>query len=416
MRFAISLLFLFMLAPTSADAKEQTRQLLVTFKNDHAQYQSAGFQPPYRARKRYAVAASVRRDAKAIADEYSLVELEQWPLASLSVYCYVFEIGSDGSDAVLAALSQDDRVESAQWLNTFQTQSVMPAAYNDTYVEMQHSLNTISLAQAHRYSRGEGVRVAVVDSDADHEHEDLDGSIRRTDHLEHANYVRDRRHGTAVASVIGANANNALGIVGVAPDAIIEVAEACWLGGESDDSVCDTFTLAKALDAMFLEPPHVINLSLCGPDDMLLQRILQQLIDKGVVVVAAAANSGGGEMVFPANMPGVISVASIGDRESVVLPGTVYAPGDNILVAVPSNDYEFRSGSSLATAHVSGIVALLIANFPTMPASEIRDHLLQSQVPLEDDQVAVNACRAMELAEPSVNCSQPADPRKLAER
>ena len=119
----IRLMLVLILLPLPVSADDSTRQLLVTFKNENVQYQSAGFQPPYRARKRYAVAASVRRDARAIADEYSLIELEQWPLKSLSVYCYVFEIQSGRSEGVVAALSIDARVDSAQWLNTFQTQS-----------------------------------------------------------------------------------------------------------------------------------------------------------------------------------------------------------------------------------------------------------------------------------------------------
>lgn len=407
MRWLLACCLIVLASPQAFAATEKSRQLLVTFKNENARYQSAGFQPPYRARKRYAVSAAVRRDARAVAVEYSLTELEQWPLASLSVYCYVFEVASNDAPAVLAALNKDARVESAQWMNRFETQAARQTEYNDTYAEMQHGLATISLAQAHQYSRGAGVRVAVVDSDVDHKHEDLIGSVSRTHYLDHADYPRDRRHGTAVASVIGANANNSLGIVGVAPDATIEVAEACWLDNESDSSVCDTFSLAKALDAMFLDPPDILNLSLCGPEDALLQRVLQRLIAQGVVVVAAAANSGDSKQVFPASMDGVIAVASIGqggNRGGNATIETVYAPGDKILVAVPMNDYEFRSGSSLATAHVSGIAALLKASFPEMQTSDIKATLLLSQVAGDQDVVAVNACRVFELAEASMSC------------
>ena len=407
MRLFLAVCLILFLAPPSFAATKESRQLLVTFKNENAQYQSAGFQPPYRARKRYAVSAAVRRNARAIAAEYSLTELEQWPLVSLSVYCYVFEVAGEHATAVLAALKKDARVESAQWMNTFETQAVEQPGYNDTYVQMQHGLDTISLAQAHQFSRGAGVRGAVVDSDADHRHEDLSGSISRTRYLDHADYPRDRRHGTAVASIIGANANNALGMVGVAPDAKIEVAEACWLANDRETSICDTFSLAKALDAMFLAPPDIVNLSLCGPEDALLARILRSLIDQGVVVVAAAANVDDNKSAFPASMPGVIAVASIGqrgDRGAQAMVETVYAPGDKILVAVPQDNYEFRSGSSLATAHVSGIAALLKASFPEMPTSEIKATLLRSQAAGDEDVMAVNACRVFELVNASMSC------------
>ena len=404
MRILIQIAIVLMLLPLPVLADDSTRKLLVTFKDENAQYQSAGFQPPYRARKRYAVAASVRRDARAIADEYSLTELEQWPLSSLSVYCFVFEVANDRSKGVIAALSSDARVDSAQWLNTFQTQSRMESAYNDTYVSMQPGLDVISLSQAHNYSQGAGVRVAVVDSDADHKHEDLDGAIKRTNHLEHGSYERDQQHGTAVASIIGAGANNAIGIVGVAPAASLEMAEACWHDQQSDQAMCDTFSLAKALDAMFLKPPDVVNLSLCGPNDVLLERILKKLIEREVVVVAAASNAGSNTLAFPGNMPDVISVDSISNDVQQNPTTTVYAPGEQILVAVPNDDYVFKSGSSLATAHVSGIVALLMANSPAITAAEVRSILLRSQSPLETGQVAVNACRALKLARPSISC------------
>ena len=83
----------------------------------------------------------------------------------------------------------------------------------------------------------------------------------------------------------------------------------------------------------------------------------------------------------------------------------VYAPGDKILVAVPKDDYEFRSGSSLATAHVSGIAALLKASFPDMQPSEIKATLLLSQITGEEDVVAVNACRVFDLTQATMSCN-----------
>jgi subtilisin family serine protease len=87
-----------------------------------------------------------------------------------------------------------------------------------------------------------------------------------------------------------------------------------------------------------------------------------------------------------------------------MLTKTVYAPGNEILVAVPSDDYEFKSGSSLAAAHVSGIIALLKAKVPQTSADEVREILTLSQSNLETGQVAVNACRVLALAQQSISC------------
>jgi len=399
-RLILVLLFL----PTAGLADDAVRQVLVTFKNDNARYEAAGFQAPYRARKRYALSPHIRKDARAIAREHSMVELEQWPLKSLAVYCFVFEVAGADAATVVAALAKDPRVESAQFLQEFKTQAEERVPYDDTYVAMQHGLDTIELAAAHRFSRGEGVRIAVVDSDADDSHEDLRGSMKRSKHVDLTDQERDRHHGTAVASVIAARANNALGMVGVAPAATLEVAEACWRGSESGQAVCDSFSLAKALDAMFDAPPDVINMSLSGPEDPLLRRILARLIERGATVVAASPNTGSSLAGFPASMREVIPVASMGEPDDLTDEKPVFAPGERILVAVPRNEYEFQSGSSLAAAHVSGIVALLKANSSDLDSDEIRDYLYESQIGRDAEERVVNACRALQLARTEVTC------------
>src|SRR5690606_40707066 len=64
----------------------------------------------------------------------------------------------------------------------------------------------------------------------------------------------DNTHGTAIASVIGANANNAKGMVGIAPDSRMELYVACWAEQGVFGAVCDSFTLAKALDTLLNDP------------------------------------------------------------------------------------------------------------------------------------------------------------------
>jgi subtilisin family serine protease len=102
-------------------------------------------------------------------------------------------------------------------------------------------------------------------------------------------------------------------------------------------------------------------------------------------------------------MEQVISVSSsrTGTQET---GDSVYAPGDQILVAVPDDNYDFRSGSSLATAHVSGVVALLLAVSPNADATRIRSVLQQSQTGADDDRLSVNACTALQIADAALNC------------
>jgi hypothetical protein len=403
-RFATLIIAITTIAPATALAqdKDPERDILVTFEN--SAFRTSGTGAPYRARKRYTISAEARRQADSVAREFGLEQVADWPIRSLSVYCFVYRVAKrDDRDRIIEALRADARVESAQPLNVFETNITASADYDDTYAELQHGLGSLNLSAAHRHTRGKGVRIAVIDSNADTQHEDLRGRFRRIEDFAGGASSIDRNHGTAVTSVIAARANNARGIVGVAPEAKLDLYVACWSRADSDSAVCDSFTLAQALDTLLESPPDILNLSIAGPEDELVGRLLLEAHKRGVVLVAACPLDAAGSHPFPAAMEQVIAVSS--SRTGAPPPGeSVYAPGNQILVAVPDNNYDFRSGSSLAAAHVSGVVALLLAVSPNTDAVQIRSVLLQSQTGVGDDGVSVNACTALQIAQPTLGC------------
>lgn len=383
------------------DAPDPKGDILVTFDNDDARSSSGGLGAPYSHRKRYDIARSVRRDATDIAREHSLEEIAHWPIQSLSVYCFVFRV-PDGTDRLelIEALNADSRVESAQPLQSFETSFEKSAGYDDTYANLQYTLDILDIAAAHRTTRGAGIRIAIIDSHADRDHEDLLGRIQSVRVFSNKGESEDKNHGTAVASIIGARSNNARGIVGVAPEATLELYVSCWSGGEAKAAVCDSFSLSKALDAVLEDPPDVLNLSLNGPHDPLLERLIQKAYEAGVVVVAAGSSNDLPQKRFPSSMRDVLGVGatSADETASAESHATLYAPGDRILVAVPTNRYDFRSGSSLAAAHVSGVVALILAVAPDLSANAIGEILRQSQVVRMGADISINACDALNLA------------------
>ncbi len=389
-------------ATAIAEERDPKRDILVTFENPkiHATTTSA----PYRARKRYTISTAARRQANAVAREFGLEQVADWPIQSLAVYCFVYRVAEGADrDRVIAALRADVRVESAQPLNVFAANVAATGGYDDTYAELQHGLNSLNLTAAHRYSRGKGVRIAVIDSNADARHEDLKGRIRRIEDFASDASSIDRNHGTAVVSVIAARANNARGIVGVAPEAKLDLFVACWSQAEFDTAVCDSFTLAQALDTLLENPPDVLNMSLAGPEDALIHRLLLAAHDLGVVLIAARPQDADDSQQFPASMEQVIAVSS-SSTEVAKSGDSIFAPGDQILVAVPDDNYDFRSGSSLAAAHVSGVVALVLAISPNSDTGEIQAVLRQSQAGTEDGRVSVDACAALRAADPSLGC------------
>ncbi len=385
-------------APAHAQSElpDPERDILVTFDNDGARVAHAGGGSPYRFRKRYAISREVRRLSKAVAAEHGLNEIDHWPIRSLSIYCFVYRV-PDGidRDALIAALASDKRVESAQRLQEFETR--LDDGYNDPYAGMQYPLRMLGIDAAHRYTRGAGVRVAIIDSFADDTHEDLTGRIALQENFASAGKSVDADHGTAVASVIGARSNNALGIVGVAPEAALEIYVSCWR--DDDRVVCDSFSLSKALDRVLADPPDVINLSLVGPRDRLLGRLIGKAVDAGIVVVSARNE----DSDFPANMDEVIGIGRIlGNDEQLAQDGdALFAPGDEIMVAIPEDQYAFRSGSSLSAAHVSGVVALLRSVFPEQPQESIRQTLSASQ---RTSPLSISACEALAAVDNEIRC------------
>ncbi len=406
--FAFSSLLL--VEPATAQRNDTARDILVTVDNQGARAQGTGMSAPYRNRKRYSIAAAARRSADEVRDEYALLEVDRWPIRSLSVYCFVYRVPSgEDREALIDRLKSDARIESVQALHEFETGTNSNASYDDTYANLQHGLSILDISAAHRISRGQGVRIAIIDSDADSKHEDLKGRLSKIEVFANSKSGTDAEHGTAVASVIGANANNAKGIVGIAPQARLELFVSCWSDDATDNAICDSFTLAKALDTLLEEPPDILNMSLTGPIDPLLARLLDEVQDAGVVMVAARPTVVSSSNHFPASLEAVISVGNSerrpqGSGGSSQQSLDIYAPGQQIMVAVPNNSYDFRSGSSLAAAHVSGAVALLLAVSPDLSFSAVLAFLRESQYAGPTGAVSINACIVLQLADPARTC------------
>ncbi len=352
--------------------------------------------PGYRRRSStYLTAVGVKRAANRIAEEFDLVTLDEWPILSLKVYCLVFGVAAEVEvEDLLARLEDRPEVESAQLMNEFEVTAMSGAGSVDPYSRLQHNHITLELMQAHHWSLGDGTSVTIIDTGADLHHPELKTQIATHQDFvgnENSEFSADA-HGTAVAGVIGAASNNGIGMVGVAPSTRLSVLKACWYGPKNSSAICDSFTLAKALSHAIESDTDVINLSLGGPSDVLLGRLVKHALNDGIVVVAAAPKRTG--FGFPAEISGVIVVDSNGptDSKDAAQQFPIKAPGDDILVPVPEGGYDYASGSSLSAAHVSGIAALLVARRPDLTSEQINTLLVASRTTAQQ---SVNACRAL---------------------
>ncbi len=355
----------------------------------------------------YVVPDKFNRIVRQLAREYELTAKTSWPIGSIGVHCVVYEVGADkDADALAASLAQDKRVGKVQRLNFFEVlgrrSGERAPDYDDPLLPLQQGLAQMQLVQAHRWADGRGVKVAVVDTAIDRHHPDLKGRLKASrNFVDGQRYPAGERHATAVAGVIGAHSGNGVGIVGVAPQAQLLALRACWQTG-ADGARCNTVTLARALDYAIEKHADVINMSLAGPADALLADLLRVATARGAIVVAAAREPL--EQSFPASMSQVIGVVAA-DREGASVtplgntPALLAAPGVDVMTTVPGGEFDFVSGSSIAAAHVSGLVALLRQRHRHMSGAQILAHISKTSNHVSNAAGpaarAVNACRAL---------------------
>ena len=344
--------------------------------------------------------AARRRVAADIAQAHGLRLRESWPMPAIGVDCFLMEDpGSAPLATVLAALAQDARVVWAQPLADYHG-----LASNDPLYPVQPAAQDWRLAELHRVSVGRNVTVAVIDSGVDTGHPDLAGQLRLR-----RNFVEDvpdafEKHGTAVAGIIGARANNGIGMAGIAPGAQVIALRACWeTGGQG--ARCNSITLGKAINYALENGARIINLSLAGPPDRLLQALLDAALSRNIIVIGAAdpALADGG---FPAAYPGVIGVARTGDRHPATA-AMLYAPGTDVPTCVPGGRWGMVSGSSYAAAHVAGLAALLAELQPRASGPALRRVLEARPVMIAGTGAAtgtIDACAAVARAAGSCVC------------
>ena len=334
------------------------------------------------------------RIAMDLAHLYDLQLVSSWAMPELGIDCYVMALPVDMSAAkVLLLLEQDRRVEWAQPMAVYHALNDHDPGHDPLY-PLQPSALLWHLDELHAHTTGRNVRVALIDSGVDDSHPDLTGQLAIKENFVDGSAYTAENHGTAVAGIIAARAGNGVGIEGVAPDARLMALRACWEAAP-EKTLCNSFTLGKALNFALMHQAQVINLSLSGPKDRLLQRLLDIAITRGVAVIAAAdqalPDSG-----FPASHPGVIAVADtpFGPKGMTLL----LAPGRDIPSTAPGGRWVLVSGASFAAAHVSGLFALLRQLQPRQTVARLRSGILTHAG-------AIDACASITILSGVCTCS-----------
>lgn len=236
----------------------------------------------------------------------------------------------------------------------------------------QYMMGKLNLPEAHRVASGSNVAVAVIDSEVDREHAELSGTVaERFDATDSPS--RAHSHGTAMAGAIVSRDR----LLGVAPGARILAVRAFSETQTTAEST--TFTILKSIEWAVSRGARVINMSFAGPYDPSLERALKEAAAKGVIMIAASGNAGPkSPPLWPSADPNVIAVTATDSGDRLFKQAnrgayvSVASPGVEILAPAPQAGYQMSTGTSIATAHVSGIVALMLERDPTLTPRDVR--------------------------------------------
>jgi Subtilase family len=297
--------------------------------------------------------------------------------------------------AVVAALARDPNIVSTQPNYLYSLQQEERGSPQELYPRARMHLDA-----AHSISEGGGTLVAVIDTIIDSAHPEIAGSIADSVDLIRADPKPDVKgtatyenalvtmsggsasepyvHGTAIAGVIAAHGE----LTGVAPKARILAVRAFAPRSDERGAQGTTHNIVIGIDWAFKHGARVANLSFGGPRDELLSDALAIGVARGMIFVASVGNKGAeAPPLYPAADENVIAATASDAKDGIFKRANhcslacVAAPGVDLRVSAPPTGYRTASGTSLAAAHIAGVVALVLDKRPDLKPRKVREAL-----------------------------------------
>lgn len=353
------------LAPKTSEAKPATVRRLLVMKNRTCYHhclkhlKGLGAKPVKRVRSLNAVICRFRHDAdfEALAAHSMVKRVESDTKMKLHVVADSKKASTDG-DSACASIK---RPQFIPW-----------------------GVERIGAPTVWKRTRGQGIRVAVIDTGISSRHPDL--HVTRAFNTIAGGTTADQNgHGTHVSGTIAA-LNNSFGLVGAASRIRLFNVKAF-----NKDGSAFTSDIIQAIDWCIRNRMKVINMSFGMSDESeSLTEIIRRAYRRGIVMVASAGNSGeqSETIDFPARLPEVIAVAATTPSNTIADfssrgPGiSVAAPGQDICSTFPVKTYTIMDGTSMAAPHVSGAAALILARNRKLRPGRVKQILEQTAVKL----------------------------------
>lgn len=249
-------------------------------------------------------------------------------------------------------------------------------------------LKAIGVELAWQKTKGEGIKVAILDTGIDEDHPDLIGNVK--EYIDFTNspsqYEDMQGHGTHVAGIVAAM-DNGIGMVGVAPKAELYCAKVLGDNGKGGFEA-----MIRGIKWAIDRKVDIISMSLgtsSRPPEVLYQ-VIKQATAQGIIFVAATGNENS-QVCYPAAYDEVIAVSAVDENmqhpqfSNHGIENEICAPGVNILSTYKDGHYARLSGTSMATPIISGAIALILARYQQLhngakPSVSAIHELLQHMV------------------------------------
>lgn len=263
--------------------------------------------------------------------------------------------------------------------------------YNDIYSGYQWYLDTLHVESALNLLRGQSlqkVRVAIIDTGIDLSHPDLQKNVNRSLCVSSADDtfspistdLSATGHGTHIAGIIGATANNGIGMAGIADGCVEIMAIRC----QDERGMYSSYAI-RGIEYAVSNGARLINMSLgLTKTDPAMEIALQYAYDSGVLTVCSAGNVGSSEKHYPSaysSTIGIINVTKEKEKSSSSNYGTdnfISAPGTMIYSTLPDGKYGYKSGTSMAAGVATGTIALLLSLNPTLTNEQLKNIMAQT--------------------------------------
>jgi len=300
-------------------------------------------------------------EAEGLIDRFRLREKRNDVLASVGTAMLTASTGTRDPLALSQLINRSNAAVEAAPSNLFYVTDTASSGRGS----QGYPLGLTGIEVVHRLTKGEGVKIGMIDTPVDISHFALQNAKVQRLELVHPGNARNQQHGTEVAGILVSQNPR----IGIAPDASLLAVSAFSVDADNPDVRSSNAGLvARAIDLCIREGVDVLNLSFAGGRDKLVDKMIQKAVESGIIVIAAAGNEGpAAAPAYPAATTGVKAVTAVDRGEQLFRDANqgdyidLAAPGVDILTTAPRSSFNVTTGTSMAAAHVTGVVALLLS-------------------------------------------------------